>query len=221
MTPRTQSFSAAWSLIATTTRSMYDFNAAQMPVRVEVMRTRARSTSPPRPTSPASSPGRITTTRTSPCCGSFPRATASNAPTRTASISGFSGLYNRRVGLLAQPHGLSGQFLRHPAPCAAAAAADRAKLTETFFYEPIFNQLCARSSAAGNPINGVGRLFPAAELRHGASARGTPRSPISITRKTMGHGQRRRDLANASGPERHADRISLLVRQHPDEHARA
>ena len=97
-------------------------------------------------------------------------------------ISGLPAPYNRRVGLLLSRTAYPGNSLGI-APVRPGSSG-QSQLTETFFYEPIFNQLCA-GGAAGQPDQRDGRLLPAAESRHGHAPRGTPRSRPMTTRRTI------------------------------------
>jgi len=47
----------------------------------------------------------------------------------------------------------------------------QSQLTETFFYEPIFNRLCARVERRRNPINSTGGYFPPQNLGTASAAR--------------------------------------------------
>ena len=110
-------------------------------------------------------------------------------------------------GLLLSRTALSGQFGRDRAG-SRSGSSGQSQLTETFFYEPIFNQLCARIERRGNPIDGSGGYFPPQNGgTRPATAAATPRSPITITRRTT-----RRTvsgdtvLQSLAGPRRRADR---------------
>ena len=50
------------------------------------------------------------------------------------------------------------------------SSSGQSQLTERFFYEPIFNQLCAAIERRGNPIDDAGTIR-AAEHRHASPSR--------------------------------------------------
>jgi RHS repeat-associated protein len=131
---------------------VYGFNAAQMPSMVQVMRTRNKIDIPsPPPTS------YTTWTKfnlnNQPLLTIFPEGN-SVAMVYDTNPSGLSSVYNRRLGLLlSRTESPTNRFAGTTIPANRPDASNgQDELTETFFYEPIFNQLCATIERRGNPI---------------------------------------------------------------------
>ena len=168
-------------------QSVYDFNTAQMPVRVEIMRSRGKIDIP----STADFPSYVTWTaynsHNQPTLVVLPEGNSLAMAYESGMIDFGSGpvLYNRRAGLLLSRTAYPDNTIGVPAP--RAGSSGQTQLTETFFYEPIFNQPCARSSAAGIRsmfLTAISRPRTWAPRPATRTAAATPRSPTTITRRT-------------------------------------
>ena len=147
-------------------QTIYDFNAAQMPVRVETVRTRRKIDIPSFDTFP----GYVTWTQynphNQPLLRILPQGNSIEYTYETGMIDLGSGpvLYNRRAGLLlrrtAKPgNPFSASALPDRIPAYLSASNGQSELTERFFYDPIFNQPCATIERRGNPIDGADNYF--------------------------------------------------------------
>ena len=136
-------------------QTIYDFNAAQMPVRVEVIRARSKIDIP----SFAQFPSYVTWTQynqnNQPLLTVLPEGNGVQYVYEDGNVSGL-GFYNRRVGLLLSRTVLPGNTL---GISARAGSNGQTQLTERFFYDPVFNQPCATIERRGNPIDALDDYF--------------------------------------------------------------
>ena len=138
-------------------QTVYDFNQAQMPVRVEVMRSRGKIDIPSTATFPSYVTWTAYNSQNQPLIQILPEGNSVQYTYETGTISGLPSPYNRRVGLLVNRTEYPGNS--YGIPFLRSGSSGQSQLTETYFYEPIFNQLCARVERRGNPINGSGGYF--------------------------------------------------------------
>jgi RHS repeat-associated protein len=136
---------------------VYDFNAAQMPVRVEVLRNRNKISLP-------SSPDSYVTwmsynNQNQPLEQVHPEGNSTEWAYENGVISGISGVYNRRVGLLLRRTQYPSNSHSIPNPHDRSGSSGQSQLTELFFHDPIFNQLCATIERRGLPIDDSSDYF--------------------------------------------------------------
>jgi RHS repeat-associated protein len=136
-------------------QTLYDFNAAGMPSRVEVIRTRSKINIP----SFVTFPSYVTWTQynelNQPLLQVLPEGNSVQYNYETGVITGLP-TYNRRAGLLLSRTALPGNTIGIPS---RAGSSGQTQLTERYFYEPIFNQQCAMIERRGNPIDGSDDYF--------------------------------------------------------------
>jgi RHS repeat-associated protein len=151
---------------------IYDFNVAQMPVRIEVLRSRGKISIP-------ASPSSFVTwidynNQNQPVLTVLPEGNSVQNFYENGMISGFSQTYNRRVGLLISRTQLPGNSLGIPA---RSGSSGQSQLTESYFYEPIYNQVCAMIERRGNPIDATGDYF---SPQNGGSASASRYATITL-----------------------------------------
>ena len=160
-------------------QTIYDFNAAQMPVRVEVIRSRGEDRHPLAGHLPQLRHlDAVQPATTSRCLQILPEGNSIAFTLRGRQRAGPADFYNRRAGLLLSRTAYPGNpFSAGPcriaSPPTVPASNGQSELTERFFYEPIFNQPCASIERRGNPIDAAGRVTS----RRRTSARPDRRRP--------------------------------------------
>ena len=179
-TSTTPSFSAASVTDRNYNQMIYDFNAAQMPVQVEVHPHPAEDRHPRLRRSPVSSPGRSTTAEPAPAAG-LARGQQRGVPVRDGNVPGV-GFYNRRVGALARRTAYPG----NPFSAVIPALRARQQRPNPTHASPSFTTRSstspARDPAPRQPDRRRGGPFP--PQNGGRQPRGTPRSPRTISRRT-------------------------------------
>ena len=137
-------------------QTIYDFNAAQMPVRVEVIRSRVEDRHPVvRRVPQLRDLDPVQSATTSPCSWSCRRATASQYVYEDGNVSGL-GFYNRRVGLLLSRTAYAGQYAGHFRPC-GQQRADPAH--GDVLLRPDLQPAVREDRARGNPIDAPDGYF--------------------------------------------------------------
>jgi YD repeat-containing protein len=137
---------------------VYGFNAAQMPSMVTVMRTRSKINIPSLTDSPSFTTWTKFNVNNQPLLVVFPQGN-SVAFTYDTNSTGVSN-YNRRAGLLLErTESATNPFAGTTIPAYYEPSNGQSQLTELFFYDPIFNQLCASVERRGNPIDSSGHYF--------------------------------------------------------------
>ena len=168
-------------------QTIYDFNANQMPSCVTKMRTRSKIDIP----SFSAFPSYVTWTKynanNQPLVIVYPEGDSVEFTYDSGVISGLpTSPYAPRVGLLLSRTRLPGNSIGIPS---RAGSNGQTQLTQSFFYEPIYNQVCAMIEERGNPINGSDGYFTPQKRRRypdrpTAIAAVTPRSSTMTIRKT-------------------------------------
>jgi RHS repeat-associated protein len=138
-------------------QKVYNFNIQQMPVGVETLPSRNKitlaSVTPPA--------GYIDWTQfnsqNQPLVMIFPNGNSVVCTYEDGTGTGLSGIYNRRAGLLISRTELAENTFGVPVPVENYGPSNgQSRLTEKFFYEPVYNQQCAVIERRGNPIDIVG-----------------------------------------------------------------
>ncbi len=136
-------------------QTIYDFNNRDMPVRVEVMRTRSKINIP----SFASFPSFVTWTKynanNQPVLKVFPGGNSEEYEYEDGQVPGW-GWTNRRQGLLRRRTRRPGNPLGLPF---RPGSNGQTELSERYFYDPLFNQPCAVIETRGNPVAAEGGYF--------------------------------------------------------------
>ncbi len=141
-------------------QTLYDFNAANMPVRIERIATRTKNS--------LQAASWITWTKynshNQPTLVVMPEgnsvAYTYEDETTAPVINGLP--YARRFGLLRGETRFPGNTIGVPTTRAGSGPAGgvQQQLTRTHFYDPLFSQLCATIEERGNPIDAGGDYFP-------------------------------------------------------------
>ena len=133
-------------------QSIYDFNANQMPSCVTVMRTRSKIDIPPF-SGGGGFASYVTWTKynanNQPLVVVYPEGNSTQYAYDTGVISGISGVYSPRLGLLLSETRLPGNSI---GIASRAGSNGQYQLERTYFYDPLFNQQCAMIEERGNPI---------------------------------------------------------------------
>ncbi len=133
-------------------QSIYDFNANQMPSCVTVMRTRSKIDIPPF-SGGGGFASYVTWTKynanNQPLVVVYPEGNSTQYTYDTGVISGISGVYSPRLGLLLSETRLPGNSI---GIASRAGSNGQYQLQRTYFYDPLFNQQCAMIEERGNPI---------------------------------------------------------------------
>ena len=137
-------------------QTIYDFNGRDMPVRVEVIRTRSKISIP----SFVTFPSYVTWTKyngnNQPVLKVFPDGSSEAYEYEEGTIPGL-GSYARRKGLLVRRTRKPGNPIGIPS---RSGSNGQTELTERYFYDPLFNQPCVVIEQRGNPIAEDGSYFP-------------------------------------------------------------
>ncbi len=179
-------------------QTVYDFNAAQMPVRVEVMRSRGKIDIPSTVTWPSYVTWTAYNSHNQPLLQIFPEGNSIAYTYESGLIDFGSGpvLYNRRAGLLlsrtALPTNPFSGGTSPVIPAYRAGSSGQTQLAETFFYDPIYNQICAGRTAGepGRRGGWVKHLLYATEPGHYAQRlRPEPLRHVHLFRLPEEHGR--------------------------------
>ncbi|MCE9552379.1 MAG: hypothetical protein K8T91_03255 [Planctomycetes bacterium] len=163
--------------------TIYDFNAAEMPVRVEVQRNRSKIDLPP-DAAGGGFDSFITWTKynanNQPVLVIHPEGNSVEFAYDDGMVDLGSGevLYNGRLGLLTRETRKVDNPLKLESVDAISARRDapsngQSELTRRFFYEPIFNQQTAVIEERGNPIAADFQVWGAVALLDGLSPNGS------------------------------------------------
>ncbi|WP_093281801.1 RHS repeat-associated core domain-containing protein [Verrucomicrobium sp. GAS474] len=141
--------------------TIYDFNAYWTTSRLEVQTNRGKNSleiTPP--TLPPNASPYVTwtkfTAQNQPSLIVYPEGNSVAYTYETGVIPGFSSPYVARRGLLLSETRLPGNTLGIPH---RSGSNGQTELTKRYFYDPLFNQLCATIEERGNPIDGSSTYF--------------------------------------------------------------
>ena len=141
--------------------SIYDFNAYWTVSRLEVQTNRNKNSLEitPATTPPNASPFVTWTAfnaQNQPLIIVYPEGNSVTYSYETGVISGLPNPYVARRGLLLSESRLPGNSIGIPS---RSGSNGQTILTKRYFYEPIFNRLCAMIEERGNPIDSTGDYF--------------------------------------------------------------
>ena len=130
----------------------YDFNASGMPVRVEVLANRTKSS--------RQAESYVTWTKYNAHNQEelviYPEGNSVEHTYDDGTVAGFGETYARRIGLPLTTTRKPGNDYSIPS---RAGSSGQTQLTTRYFYDPVYNQQCASIEARGNPIDGGGGYF--------------------------------------------------------------
>ncbi|QNN23312.1 hypothetical protein HED60_13850 [Planctomycetales bacterium ZRK34] len=131
---------------------VYDFNANEMPVRVEVLSTRTKNS--------LEASSFVTWTKYSahnqPLVIVYPEGNSVEYEYEDGTVTGISGTYNKRVGLRLKETHLPGNSIGIPS---RSGSNGQTELTRRYFYDPIYSRRCAMIERRGNPIAASSTYF--------------------------------------------------------------
>ena len=133
---------------------IYDFNAAGMLSRKEVMVTRSKINLP------AGVSSYVTWTQynhhNQPLSQVMPAGNSVEFAYEDGVVAGFTGVYSPRDGLQLSRTELPGNTLGIPS---RAGSNGQTQLTQRWFYDPLYNQVCATIERRGNPVAASSTYF--------------------------------------------------------------